>query len=356
MLLSKTTTIKWNNKNRKYYESLGYVFTRNGDEFEVDVEHLTKASKAIVEVQCDYCGKVVNKAYQTYIKQHHEKHGDCCVDCQPIKNKLCCLDKYGVDNGAKTPEAIQKMKDTSMERYGVDNPSKSEAAREKISKSSKANSHVVKKKSAKTLKEKYGVSNAMYVPELKEKQRNTFYNNYGVFHPKQNEGVKARERQHNFEKYGYENVLQIPEVKQKIRKTCLEKYGVECVLSLDRVREKIAESYLQHGSVPTSKPQIDLYNLLLENYGNCELNYRCGRYLLDCMIMINDIKIDVEFDGKFWHQDKERDDKRDVYVLSKGYKVLRIVGDHYIPSLEQIKQSIDNLINSELTLARIELV
>lgn len=248
------------------------------------------------------------------------------------------------------------MKDTSMERYGVDNPSKLEAAREKISKSSKANSHVVKKKSAKTLKEKYGVSNAMYVPELKEKQRNTFYNNYGVFHPKQNEGVKARERQHNFEKYGYENVLQIPEVKQKIRKTCLEKYGVECVLSLDRVREKIAESYLQHGSVPTSKPQIDLYNLLLENYGNCELNYRCGRYLLDCMIMINDIKIDVEFDGKFWHQDKERDDKRDVYVLSKGYKVLRIVGDHYIPSLEQIKQSIDSLINSELTLARIELV
>lgn len=68
MLLSKTTTIKWNNKNRKYYELLGYVFTRNGDEFEVDVEHLTKASKAIVEVQCDYCGKVVNKAYQTYIK------------------------------------------------------------------------------------------------------------------------------------------------------------------------------------------------------------------------------------------------------------------------------------------------
>lgn len=39
MLLSKTTIVKWNNKNRKYYESLGYIFTKNGDEFEVDVTH-----------------------------------------------------------------------------------------------------------------------------------------------------------------------------------------------------------------------------------------------------------------------------------------------------------------------------
>lgn len=40
MLLTKTALVKWNNKNRKYYESLGYVFTKNGDSFEVLVEKI----------------------------------------------------------------------------------------------------------------------------------------------------------------------------------------------------------------------------------------------------------------------------------------------------------------------------
>lgn len=264
MLFSKTATVKWNNKNRKYYESLGYVFTKNGDAFEVEINNLTKSSKAIVKVQCDYCGKIVEKTYQTYKKQHHEKYGDCCAECQPIKNKLCCMDKYGVDNGAKTPEAITKMKQTSMDKYGVDNPSKSIEARAKISSKIKAQADIIHEKSVKTLNEKYGVDNVMYVSEFKEKQQNSFYEKYGVYHPKQNEEVKAREKQHNLEKYGYENVLQIPEIKEKIRKTNLERYGVECVLSLDEVREKIAQSYLKHGNVPTSKPQIDLFNLLIK--------------------------------------------------------------------------------------------
>ena len=98
MLLTKVAILKWNNKNRKYYESLGYKLTKSGDSFKVPVEQLTPSSKAEVEVLCDFCKEVVvKKKYQVYIKQHHAKYGDCCAKCQPIKNKLCCLDKYGVD-------------------------------------------------------------------------------------------------------------------------------------------------------------------------------------------------------------------------------------------------------------------
>lgn len=69
MLLSKTVLMKWNIKNKQYYESLGYKFTRFKDEFEVPVEHLLPSSKAIVDVQCDFCGEtVVKKTYQTYRK------------------------------------------------------------------------------------------------------------------------------------------------------------------------------------------------------------------------------------------------------------------------------------------------
>lgn len=66
------------------------------------------------------------------------------------------------------------------------------------------------------------------------------------------------------------------------------------------------------------------------------------------MIEVNGTKIDVEFDGKYWHQNKERDDKRDAYMFSKGFKVLRIIGNHYIPSRELIEQSINELINNDI--------
>ena len=357
MLLSNFAKVKWNNKNRKYYESLGYVFTKNGDSFEVPIEQLTKSSKAIVEVLCDFCKKtVVEKTYQTYVRQHHPTYGDCCHDCQPEKNKLCCLDKYGVDNGSKTPDAIQKIKETSMKKYGVDNPSKSKQVREKISVKSKENAPETYKKYVKTMMEKYGTFNPMYVPEIKEKQRETFYENYGVYHPKQNEEVKARERQHNFEKYGYENVLQIPEIKEKIRATCLERYGAEYTLSLDEVREKIYQAYLKNGTIPTSKPQEDLFNLLHDKYDSCELNYRCGRYILDCKLEVNGIAIDVEYDGRYWHQDQERDDRRDEYMFSQGYKVLRVIGDHDIPSFEQLQKSVDKLTTTDTMIERIEMV
>ena len=41
MLITKMAIVKWNGKNRKHYESLGYKFTKNGDSFEVPVEQLT---------------------------------------------------------------------------------------------------------------------------------------------------------------------------------------------------------------------------------------------------------------------------------------------------------------------------
>lgn len=61
MLLSKVVKLKWNTKNRKYYESIGYIFTKYGDEFDVKVEDLTPSSKAVVEVECDFCHNVVAK-------------------------------------------------------------------------------------------------------------------------------------------------------------------------------------------------------------------------------------------------------------------------------------------------------
>lgn len=55
--------VKWNNANRKHYESKGYRFTCNGDVFLVKVEHLTKTSKSYVKFECDNCGVGYTRKY-----------------------------------------------------------------------------------------------------------------------------------------------------------------------------------------------------------------------------------------------------------------------------------------------------
>lgn len=357
MLLTENAVVKWNGKNRKYYELLGYKFTKSGDSFEVPVEQLTPSSKAEVEVLCDFCKEVVvKKKYQVYIKQHHAKYGDCCVKCQPIKNKLCYLDKYGVDNGSKTQEAKDKIKEVSLEKYGVDNPSKSAQARQKISMKSKENAKETRIKAEATWLAKYGTTNIMEVPEIKRRQQDTIMAKYGVYHPKQSEAIRAKECQHNLDKYGYKYVAQVPEFKEKMKATCLKRYGVEYSLSSEEIRAKGVLTLLEQGNVYTSKQQIELCEILKAEYGNCELNQPCGRFSLDCVIVVNSIHIDIEFDGWYWRQDKQRDRRRDEVVKSKGYKVFRILSDKKLPTIEQIREKIDFLTTTQHKFTQLDLV
>ena len=64
-------------------------------------------------------------------------------------------------------------------------------------------------------------------------------------------------------------------------------------------------------------------------------------------MIVNDVLINIEYDGKFWHNNPQSDRKRDEFVKSQGYKIIRIKGSHNIPSLEQIQSAIEKLINSE---------
>ncbi|MPL95082.1 hypothetical protein SDC9_41245 [bioreactor metagenome] len=66
LLLTKTVFIKWCNLNRKRYESLGYTFTKNGDDFEVNVSDLPPSSHAMIEWSCDCCGITKRREYRDY--------------------------------------------------------------------------------------------------------------------------------------------------------------------------------------------------------------------------------------------------------------------------------------------------
>lgn len=179
----------------------------------------------------------------------------------------------------------------------------------------------------KTMLEKYGVENSSKVDEFKEKAKIT-----------------------NLNKYGKEWHMQRPEYQNYLEKVMQEKYNVKRPLQYEEFKEKFINTMSTKDTF-TSIPQKKVYDLLNDLYNNCVvLEYPCGQCLLDCFLEVNNIKIDIEYDGLFWHKNQEsKDRKRDYYILSQGYKILRIKGNakDEIPTKEILKEKIDLLLKSD---------
>lgn len=279
--------VKWHPRNKQRLESLGYEYTGIGVPVFVKVEDLSDGCKSFVDVVCDYCGRHYNKRYKDYLNQR-QNGKDCCCDC--VHTKIC---------------------ETDMIRYGGKSPSCSS--------------------------------------EVVYKQKQSLMNNYGVTAPSKSEEIKSKIKQTCLDKYGVENPSKSEEVKAKISLTCQEKYGGNSSQCDPNVRFKSMKTRMKNGNIPTSKQEIEMVDRLKFIYGkeNCIEQYILDRIAFDCLLKVNGVNIDCEFDGKYWHQDKHKDIKRDYYTISKGFKVLRFRGTYEAPTIEQIKQGVDYLVNSE---------
>ena len=108
-LISKTVKVKWNGRTKKQYESLGYVFTNMGDEFEVKVEDLLKGSNVKVYGFCDCCKKELEWSYKQYNESKKEDGTIYCNKCSKVL--------YSSEKSCKTK--LKKSK--SMAQYILDN-------------------------------------------------------------------------------------------------------------------------------------------------------------------------------------------------------------------------------------------
>jgi hypothetical protein len=104
---NQKVNVKWNRKYKKYYTDLGYVFTKDNDEFEVDIKHLLKGSKSLVKYACDGCGKIFERSYQLCSKKEKQFCSNKCSGnyyglirkiVNPIKKCLECGNEYQVLN------------------------------------------------------------------------------------------------------------------------------------------------------------------------------------------------------------------------------------------------------------------
>lgn len=221
------------------------------------------------------------------------------------------IEKYGVDNPAKNPEVLKKIKETQFKKYGC-----------------------------------YCFNT--------EKQKQTMIERYGTPNCMHNEDVKNKLFENNIKKYGCKCTLQVPEVIEKSKKTCTERYGVHNVLcknsplrpsniGFDKnpesnkkahktlrekyggsgsgsqvIREKIAKTCMKkygHVTYPVykdayglheSKGQIELYNTIKNKYPDVAVikNQR-GLLLenegLEIDIWIPQLRIGIEYNGDYWH-------------------------------------------------------
>ena len=127
-----------------------------------------------------------------------------------------------------------------------------------------------------------------------------------------------------------------------------------CILQI--VKEKAEKSLANSGKVLTSSQQKKIYNTLLKLYPKateCVMNKPLNNLFLDISLKIDGILIDIEVDGFYWHKDYQKDRKRDEVVKKEGYKVLRIKARKKIPTAQEIKDKIDELINSQHKYAEI---
>ena len=86
--------------------------------------------------------------------------------------------------------------------------------------------------------------------------------------------------------------------------------------------------------------------MIQKKYPDAVLNYPFSTCFLDIFVCIDDIKIDIEYDCKFFHN-KQRDIKRDKYLQSQGFKTLRIRSGHLLPTEKELFNAIDYLVDTD---------
>ena len=359
-LITKEVEVRPNGTMIQYYKDLGYD-AKYLQPLTVKIEDLKKNSTALVETECDYCGKLRKPIkyvdYNAQTKYGTEKC--CCLDCVKIKREEVMVrtygykspfhskeiqamiqennqKKYGSNSPTGDPEVRAKQKETLMKNYGVTNPSLSKEIQEKRKQTFMKRFGVesplflssIREKAAQTNLERYGVENVFFSKEIQDKKNSILIEKYGTQYPLQNEKCLGKMKQTNLEKYGVECVLQSEEVREKCKITNLEKYGYENPMQSPEFFEKWFE---RNGSnfARTSKQQrylCELYNGVLNH------PFRC--FALD--VYLPEDNLDVEFDGSGHRMsislgnvtEEEFENKelyRNVALKREGYKQMRII-------------------------------
>jgi hypothetical protein len=215
---------------------------------------------------------------------------------EETKNKIR-LSKIGKPRSEETKEKLRIFRKNKNfdELYGIE---KSIEIRKKLSKKLQGNTHTKGKK----LEEIIGLERAKErIKKLKnlKKEKNPFY---GKKHTQETRN-KMKESWSPQRRAYYSNRLKNGDA-----------------------------AYLLSFIKNPSKPQVQLYKMILELCPYAILNYPCLNFSID--ITIPFLNLAFEFDGVYWHKDKEYDRSRQILLENEGWLFYRF---EEIPSIKILK-------------------
>ena len=289
---------------------------------------------------CKECGKQLKFPFKTY----------CSCKCRSnnkdviIKTKNTCLEKYGVEY-VVTNENIQKKiqtklkpqyknitvksRQTKLERYGDPNYSNIEKQQqtclEKYGVKHPLQNEYIKEKSKQTCLEKYGVEYSLQSDIVKKKSEKTKLKKYGDLHFINHEKYK----QTCLEKYGVDNGFKSEIIKKQIKETCLLKYGDENYRNTEKHKQTCLKRYgvnyytqteefknkvdwketnikqiktkKKNGTLNTSKPENQSYQILKEKYKDIMQQYISNEYPFNCDFYIPSLDLYIECNYHWTH-------------------------------------------------------
>lgn len=252
MIIDNYIEIILNNRNKKYYEKLGYDI--NLDKIIVKIIDLPKGSHSKVKVKCDYCDAETDVEYKYYnenIKKNNKF--SCSYKCGALKIKENNLLKYGVESTFELSDVKEKIKETNLIKYGVEHVSQIQ----NVKNSKKIKYDLNKNDILLKIKETWNNKTDDEITEINNKREQTTINKYNVSNISQDINTKSKVKNTFSEKYsGY--TFNSIELKNKVNDTLLKKYGTTNTSSLPIIQAKTKNTNLIKYGVerPTQNTEI----------------------------------------------------------------------------------------------------
>ena len=332
--------------------------------------------------------KIKNTCLEKY---GHENYAQ--TDEYTKKSKETCLKKYGVDHQFKSDMIREKIKNTCLERYNVEYFSQNDTIKNKIRETTLKHfdgigfqDSVIKSKFDQTMLKKYNTTIPMKDDEIKEKYFQTCLEKYGNKIPLKNESVKEKFYNSYIEKYGFTSNMLLngwnkilswsdfvkPLFDKSEYKGMTFIYKWKCVKCGNEFESLIYSTHhlISFGAnfervprclkcypfnVNTSNSEKELVEFCKQYFPNLKENNRQLIKPLELDIVIDELKLAIEFNGSFYHSVQKDFGVPLGYHLNKvlkcnsvGYRLIHIWEDEWNYNKELIKQKlIDIFTNNE---------
>lgn len=310
---------------------------------------------------CVVCGKPV----KLYGKQ------TCSIECRSAaaknyqttrveKYKKTMIERYGVDNPRNIEGMDDRIKNTMMDKYGA-------LVSPKSLTSIKNRTADLQVKGKQTLLDRYGVDNPSKLPDHNDKVKTTLSNHYGVDHYFKSEEFKSKSEAKRLEKYSHicPPEISITNIAEAIDKkdffndpnkiidfTCGKCASNES-LPTETFKWRIREcgtpcSKCSNISKNSSLKEFEVYNFITNDLKlHADRNIRILPDGREIDIFIPELKLGIEFDGLYWHNDlrleKNYHKNKTELANSIGIKLIHIFEDEWEHNREIVKSRLSSL-------------